>query len=554
MAAGDITLVRFGEARQILLTSEQMRTTEQRAINTGATSGLAMMEIAAQGVIDALFMNEPNLSSGKHTALVVCGPGNNGGDGFAIARLLKDLGWTVDLGLYGHVDKLPPDAATNAQLWLETNEIQRLADISEQQIAHADVVIDAVFGTGLTRPVSEEVLTFLETTANSAATIVAVDVPTGINSDTGQACFEISAHSLTDNDLGSRPNNPWPRVNHTVTFQRLKPVHLLASNMERGDDEAPTLSIVDLGISAFEPTSENDKTTHFGGAPAQLNKQNLAHKYEHGHALVFAGSTGKGGAGRLAARAALRIGAGAATLACPTSAIAENAAQLNAIMLTPVDSCTDLEQLFTDKRKNALCLGPGMGVSDQTRQLVLAALDSKRAIVLDADALTCFAADASELFAQTHRLTVLTPHMGEFQRLFPDLVAKAAKAAKPFSSHSQIDIVREAAKRANCHILLKGAVTIVAAPTGDVELAVALGDRAAPWLATAGSGDVLAGFITGLMARRFEPFDAACAAAWLHVECARAFGPGLIAEDLPDMLPRVLSQWERDMKKGDSAP
>ncbi|MFK8033970.1 MAG: NAD(P)H-hydrate dehydratase, partial [Hyphomicrobiales bacterium] len=168
----------------------------------------------------------------------------------------------------------------------------------------------------------------------------------------------------------------------------------------------------------------------------------------------------------------------------------------------------------------------------------------------DADALTSFATDTTALFQATHDSTILTPHEGEFARLFPDL---AEKLSTPFSNHSRIDVVRAAAKRAKCHVLLKGPVTVVANPTGRVELAAALAERAAPWLATAGSGDVLAGLITGLLARGFAPFEAACSAAWLHVECARAFGPGLIAEDLPDMLTRVLSQWENDQTTGNTA-
>lgn len=550
MSVGEIKFVRFDQDRQILLTSAQMRTAEQDAINAGFTTGLTMMETAAQGVIDALLHAEPTFASSSHTALVLCGPGNNGGDGFAIARLLQDLGWTVHVALYGDATRLPSDAAINAQRWLETNPIQPLEGISEQEIARADVVFDAIFGTGLKRAVPTNISEFLERITCSAATVVAVDIPTGINSDTGQLCFDKSEHPSTDVAIIGSKRSTWPRVDHTVTFQRLKPAHLLATSLisdeGTGARRTQTLSIVDLGIGEFEPASGDKNIICFGDIPTNLHKQNLAHKYEHGHALVFAGSTGKGGAGRLAARAALRIGAGAATLACPMNAIAENAAQLNAIMLMPVDNCDDLERLLTDRRKNALCLGPGMGVSDQTRKLVLSALRSERPIVLDADALTSFASDTSVLFAQTHARCVLTPHEGEFRRLFPDL---AAKVSQPFSACSKIDIVREAALRANCHILLKGAVTIVASPSGHVELAVALAERAAPWLATAGSGDVLAGFITGLMARGFTPFEAARAATWLHVECARAFGPGLIAEDLPDMLPRVLSQWEHDKRQ-----
>lgn len=540
MSIGEITFVQFDHRRQTLLTSTQMRAAEQNAINAGATAGLAMMETAAQGVVDALLLANPSFGSDSKSALVLCGPGNNGGDGFAIARILLSRGWSVNVGLYGMLEKLPADAAKNAHRWLKTNSIAKLEDISEDYITKADVIFDAIFGTGLKRPIQRAVSELLEKVARSNAIMVAVDIPSGINSDTG---------SMWSEDVDYRP-----QVDHIVTFQRLKPGHLLATSMVPNGNTSTrpkSLSIVDLGIERFEPDHDANETINIGGIPSNLQKENRAHKYEHGHALVFAGGTGKGGAGRLAARAALRVGAGAVTLAAPTDAIAENAGQLNSIMLTSTDSPLELKERLTDKRKNALCLGPGMGVGKATRDMVLEALRAKRPTVLDADALTSFSQNTSALFDLTHALTVLTPHEGEFARLFPDL---ASELLKPFSPNSRVDLVRNAAKHAGCHILLKGAVTVVASPNGKVELAVALANRAAPWLATAGSGDVLAGFITGLLARGLDPFEAACSAAWLHVECAQVFGPGLIAEDLPDMLPRVLSQWEHDQKKGEITP
>lgn len=540
MSIGEITFVQFDHKRQTLLTSTQMRAAEQSAINAGAATGLSMMETAAQGVVDALLLANPSFGSDSKSALVLCGPGNNGGDGFAIARILLSRGWAVNIGLYGMLEKLPADAATNAHRWLKTNSIAKLEDISGDQITKADVIFDAILGTGLKRPIQRAVSNFLEKVARSNAIVVAVDIPSGINSDTG---------SMWSEDVDYRP-----RVDHIVTFQRLKPGHLLATSMVPSGNTGArpkSLSIVDLGIERFEPDHDANEISSIGGIPSNLQKENRAHKYEHGHALVFAGGTGKGGAGRLAARAALRVGAGAVTLAAPTEAIAENAGQLNSIMLTSTDSPSELKDLLTDKRKNALCLGPGMGVGKATKDMVLEALRAERPTVLDADALTSFSQDTSALFDLTHALTVLTPHEGEFARLFPDL---ASELLKPVSPNSRVDLVRNAAKHAGCHILLKGAVTVVASPNGKVELAAALANRAAPWLATAGSGDVLAGFITGLLARGLDPFEAACSAAWLHVECAKVFGPGLIAEDLPDMLPRVLSQWEHDQKRGEITP
>lgn len=265
----------------------------------------------------------------------------------------------------------------------------------------------------------------------------------------------------------------------------------------------------------------------------RLAKSPSAHKYDHGHALILAGSPGKGGAARLAARAALRVGAGLVTLACPQISLAENAAQLTAIMLTPLPDAYSLRGHFQDPRLNALCLGPGLGLP-RALEMVPAALWLRRPSVLDADALSAFSADTGPLFNAMHDQVVITPHQGEFRRLFPDLAQALEDGTLP-----RVEAARQAAARINCTVLLKGPETAIAQPSGEAALHSATGARAAPWLATAGSGDVLAGIITGLMARGLTPFEAACTGAWLHVEAALSFGPGLIAEDLPEELPKV---------------
>lgn len=267
---------------------------------------------------------------------------------------------------------------------------------------------------------------------------------------------------------------------------------------------------------------------------AALRKGAQAHKYSHGHALILSGGPGRGGAARLAARGALRIGAGLVTVGCPPAALIENAARLDAVMLCPVADALALTQRLDDPRLTALCLGPGLGLRRREAGLVASALAARRATVLDADALTLIAQDAG-LFAALHPHCLLTPHAGEFARLFPDLAPQLDQGNK-----ARLDAAQAAAMRAGCTILLKGPVTVIAAPDGQFVIHDATGDRAAPWLATAGSGDVLAGVITGLLARGFAPLSAAQTGAILHAEAARAFGPGLIAEDLPDMLPRVL--------------
>ncbi|WP_366915547.1 NAD(P)H-hydrate dehydratase [uncultured Lentibacter sp.] len=257
------------------------------------------------------------------------------------------------------------------------------------------------------------------------------------------------------------------------------------------------------------------------------------HKFTYGHALVVSGGAGKTGAARLAARGALRIGAGLVSLAVPDEAMIEVASQVTSIMVANVQTADDLRDVLADERINALCLGPGLGL-ERARRLVPVALAADRPTVLDADALGAYEAEPAALFAQLHAKCVVTPHAGEFGRLFPDL-REAAQAQEG----SRADAVRAAAARAGCVVLLKGADTLVATPDGRCSLHSATGARAAPWLATAGSGDVLAGFITGLLARGMCPFEAAKTAVWLHVECALGYGAGLIAEDLPEALPNV---------------
>ncbi|WP_415920222.1 NAD(P)H-hydrate dehydratase [Tateyamaria sp. SN6-1] len=291
---------------------------------------------------------------------------------------------------------------------------------------------------------------------------------------------------------------------------------------------------------------KNPRRRHKISDPAIITRETLprlakrqGHKFNHGHAFIMTGGPGRTGAARLAARGALRIGAGLVTLGTPPAAQMEVASHITAVMLHRVADADALRARLTDTRINALCLGPGLGLSDDRAPLIEAALQSGRPTVLDADALTLIAS-APALFALLHAGCVLTPHDGEFARLFPDIAERRAAEPDTEETLSKCNAARAAARRSGAIVLLKGQETVIAAPDGRCALHRATDDRAAPWLATAGAGDVLAGFIAGLMARGFDPMQAAQAATWLHVECARAFGPGLIAEDLPEMLPAVL--------------
>lgn len=499
-----------------LLTAAQMRSHERAAIESGQATGLELMERAGRGVVAAVFEEWPELAKAPHRAVVLCGPGNNGGDGFVVARLLKEWGWEVEPFLHGDPDRLPPDARVNYERWRALGPVAALDERAGAAARASDLVVDALFGTGLTRPV-----TGLDAVLQGAggARVVSVDLPSGLCSDSGRV--------LAGQGAGVLPGQL------TVTFHTMKPGHVLAD----GPWLCGKTVIADI---ALRPAAPDAAIARCVMPPERGGLSKAAgHKYAHGHALILSGGAGRTGAARLAARGALRIGAGLVTLGVPGSAQMEVAAQVTAIMLRRVDDADALAGVLEDTRLNALCLGPGLGLGDEQAALVAAALKGGRASVLDADALTLVARDAS-LFAALHEACVLTPHAGEFARLFPDIAAKLSAIPTAGPAYSRVDATRAAAERAGCVVLFKGPDTVIAAPDGRCSVNAAVYDRAAPWLATAGSGDVLAGFITGLLARGVDPMHAAEAAAWLHVDCARRFGPGLIAEDIPEALPGVL--------------
>jgi hydroxyethylthiazole kinase-like uncharacterized protein yjeF len=538
-----------------LLTAAQMRAIEAAAIASGEVTGLELMERAGAGVVEAVFEEWPELKAGTFRAVVLCGPGNNGGDGFVVARLLKEWGWEVEVFLYGDAEKLPPDARMNCERWVGMGEIKALSEyLASTKGWGCDLLVDALFGTGLSRNLRDLGNLFWNMSdmvdcwpiefgqRRGAPAIVAVDVPSGLCADSGREFPNEWDH------------DPFSAKAHlTVTFHTAKCGHFLAEGPQRSSK----VVIKDIGIKgSFSRKSPLGSQEHCAMVQESnpffrryLNKEIADHKFSHGHAFILSGPPGHGGAARMSARGALRIGAGLVTLACPPEALAENAARLDAIMLKTVADAAGLESILTDTRINALCLGPGLGLDERAAELVRVALRTVRKdaadgkstqlrLVLDADALTLISRDPS-LFAALHPNCVLTPHAGEFARLFPDIAAKLEAPATKGPAYSKVDATREAAARANCVVLFKGPDTVIASPDDTCAINSAAYDRAAPWLATAGSGDVLAGFITGLLAGGFAPQQAAETAAWLHVECARSFGPGLIAEDLPEELPKV---------------
>jgi ADP-dependent NAD(P)H-hydrate dehydratase / NAD(P)H-hydrate epimerase len=494
-----------------LLTVAEMGEADRLAAASGVSS-LDLMEQAGRAVAEAV-----TTFHGDANTAVLCGPGNNGGDGFTAARLLRHRGHSVRVASIVPPEKLKGDAAAMAARWDGES-----VPFTPSVLDGADVIVDALFGAGLSRPL-EGVAAEITRAANaSGIPVVAVDVPSGLSGDTGRALD--GTHGLV------------MRASATITFFRKKIGHLLMP----GRSLCGPITVSDIGIP--ECVLETIRPRTFENRPG-LWRSNFpwpqpdAHKYARGHAVVVSGPGYATGAARLAARGSLRAGAGLVSVASPFDAVGINAAQLTAIMVKPFNSAKDLTALLSDKRFNAVAIGPGCGVGGATQDLVAAVLASGAASVLDADALTSFADEPQTLFKQLRANCVLTPHEGEFARIFADLLANAP---------SKLAAAREAARLAGCVMLLKGPDTVIVAPDGRG----AISANGPPWLATAGAGDVLTGMIAGLLAQKMDAFDAACAAAWMHGDAASRFGPGMIAEDIPELLPAVL----RALKSGSLAP
>jgi NAD(P)H-hydrate epimerase len=484
-----------------VLTVAEMTRADALAVEAGVSS-LTLMDNAGRAVADAVQANYPSAS-----VLVLCGPGNNGGDGYSAADHLTRRGYSVRVASLVPGSRLKGDAAQMAACWKGS-----VGRISAEIFADAELIVDALFGAGLSRPLDGAAAQAVRLANESGVPILAVDVPSGVHGDVGRPL---------DGDEGVAI-----RAHRTVTFFRKKPAHLLMPGRDLcGEIAVAGIGIADSVLATIRPNAfENDPELWRSSYPWPRPD---AHKYARGHAVVVSGPAHATGAARLAARGALRIGAGLASIASPLGAVPVNAAHLTAIMVKPFEGGMGLSVLLADRRFNAVALGPGSGVGEGTKDLVAAALDSEAAVVLDADALTSFAANPSQLFAQLRPNCVLTPHAGEFERLFPGLLK---------TEPSKLLAARAAARISGSVVLLKGPDTVSAAPDGKA----VINANAPPWLATAGAGDVLTGIIAGLLAQGMSAFDAACAAAWLHGEAASVVGLGLIAEDIPEALPEVL--------------
>ncbi|CCV06790.1 conserved hypothetical protein [Mesorhizobium metallidurans STM 2683] len=494
-----------------LLSPAEMAEADRLAIAAGPFDGIGLMRRAGEAVAAVVLARYPQ----ANRVHVLCGPGNNGGDGYVVAGILRDSAVDVLLWVSG-----PPRAGSDAALAASQCPVEP-RPLAEFVAETGSIVVDALYGAGLSKQLAGDAASAVDRATELNLPVVAVDLPSGVSGASGEVLGRAFLAEVT------------------VTFARKKPGHLLLPGRAMcGEVVLADIGIGDETIAQLEPrTFENLPALWLRHIPIPAIG---AHKYKRGHVGVFLGGPSATGAARLSALAAARSGAGAVTVLSPANAMQVNAAHLTSIMLRKAGAIEDVHDFVGERRPSSFVLGPGFGIGDKARDFALAVLARKRqdggveGLVLDADGITSFRNAASMLFEAAGRpdapTLTMTPHEGEFGRLFPDIVAD--------KDLSKLARARAAAVRANAIIVYKGADTVIAAPDGRA----AINGNGAPWLATAGSGDVLAGIIAGLLAQGMPAFEAACAAVWIHAEAGSRFGPGLIAEDLPLALVPVLRE------------
>lgn len=505
-----------------LLTPDEMGQADRLTISNGGASGSAsgvngylLMQRAGQAVYQEIIRLWPDAG----VIAVLCGSGNNGGDGYAVAKLLKAAGHDVTC----YASDVPVAAVDAAHAYRDYIAEQGVVlPLTDFEPAGFDLVVDALLGAGLSRNVSGEIAGCIEALNRSGIAVCAIDLPSGVSGLSGQV-------------LGSAV-----KADHTVTFFRKKPGHLL----QPGRALCGQVSLCDIGITG--DVFDKIRPVLFENLPdlwsAVLPVMEAdTHKFRRGHVGVFSGGMTSTGAARLSAAAAARSGAGLVTVIAPQDALPVHAMHLTSTMLVPLGEDADVVQFIENRKVRAAVLGPAFGDLARARQIVTALLAKTTelyALVLDADGITAFKDEPQMLFSaveQSEVTLVLTPHEGEFQRLFGGLVDAQA---------DKVERARQAAKLSHSIVIYKGADTVIAEPDG----LAAINSNGSALLATAGSGDVLTGIIAGLCAQGMPAFEAACAAVWIHAETANCFAEfapqGMIAEDMPELILQVWAKLE----------
>lgn len=490
-----------------ILTPKEMAQADSLAMKRGPFDGYGLMCNAGAAIAALILERFPGLARVD----VLCGPGNNGGDGYVVARLLARAGVDVSVWAEG-TPRAGGDAARAAS---DCPIVPR--PLAEFSPVPGSVIVDALYGAGLSKPLSSMAARAARLVAGQGVPVVAIDLPSGVSGESGQPLGDAFAAALT------------------VTFARKKPGHLLQPGRRLCGDVA----VADIGIT--------DAVIAEIGARAVENAPELwledfpisnvdTYKYRRGHVGVFSGEPSATGAARLAAMAAARSGAGAVTVLSPTRSLAVNGAHLTSIMLRKADTLDEVLAFLDARKPKTLVFGPGLGPEPEVGNFLLDLLGAigraPESMVIDADGITSTALQAETFFRALERQgapqTIITPHEGEFHRMF--------KSIGEDSNLSKLEKARRAAAVANAVIVYKGPDTVIASPDGRA----AINENGTPLLATAGSGDVLSGICAGLLAQGMAAFEAACAAVWMHAAAAAHFGPGLIAEDLPESLRPVL--------------
>jgi len=508
---------------QLLLSNQQVRNADKLTIESGI-SGFELLSAAGRQVYEVV----SQLATASDRILVACGSGNNGGDGLIAAALLLEAGFDVSVVLSS-----PPETVTgDARLALNALG-QPVSSLADSTVDNYSIILDAILGSGIDRPVRDDLARWIALVNNSNALIVSVDIPTGICSDSGVVMGTAVA------------------AQHTVTFFRKKTGHVLYPGRQHcGQIHLRQIGIDDSVLDQLQPRCFENGTALWQASLPQPSWN--SHKYTRGHVVVATGDALSTGAARLAARAALRAGAGLVTLACPSSAVSVVASHVSCEMLETADTAAEFKAILEDERISAVVVGPGLGIGSATQELVQAALRSTASVVLDADALTSFEnceADLFQLISESKNEVVLTPHFGEFKRLFGGCIrsetTQATGSGKQLVVDNKITMSIEAARISGATVVHKGPDTVIATPSS---LCV-INTNAPPWLSTAGSGDVLAGTIAGYLAQGVTGFKAASIGCWMHAEAASVFGPGLIASDIAARYPQIINRLMCSLEK-----